>query len=392
MDTFKEYTVYCGDKYLVFERARLSEYINYFNQSVQYFGVIINRPEGFIESDISFLKELNNLRGLILVDDHFDTSFVNELRSLKCLQINKINSVLDLSLLTSLEEFRGDWDKRIINLYRSVSLKKLYMCGFKPKNSCLTEIGMLPNLKSLELVQGNISALTGIEGFKNLEFLGLYYLRNLVDLSALNGAPSKLEKIHFESCKKISDYSALSHCKSLICLNIEKSAAIDNVSFVHELSNLQQLFFVNTPMDQNLYGQLVTPSMQKVINTKANCIFNKNGKVDNTHSGVLTQAALTQRKAIAIAAIKKIVGTEADTYGVTAFVQHHLDELPSEYWREHLGTDIPDLAAILNCLELVSHWDNDLVFDFSLPGSVTDYVISVRFDKTGNPIDISMES
>ncbi|MDZ7903451.1 MAG: hypothetical protein U5L01_13280 [Rheinheimera sp.] len=60
MDTFKEYTVYCGDKYLVFERARLSEYINYFNQSVQYFGVIINEREGFIESDISF-KKLNNL-------------------------------------------------------------------------------------------------------------------------------------------------------------------------------------------------------------------------------------------------------------------------------------------------------------------------------------------
>jgi hypothetical protein len=47
--------------------------------------------------------------------------------------------------------------------------------------------------------------------------------------------------------------------------------------------------------------------------------------------------------------------------------------------------------------ELCSHWsDEDAegigVFDSTLPGKVTNYVISVRFDEAGEIEDIAMES
>jgi len=105
----------------------------------------------------------------------------------------------------------------------------------------------------------------------------------------------------------------------------------------------------------------------------------------------------SRRATTACAAIKQSLGTDEDESGADLFVSHHLAELEGEYWQKHLGTSRPEPIRVLDILELRSHWgdddDNGLdVFDFTLPDDVTDYVISVRFDETGEVEDISMES
>jgi hypothetical protein len=50
---------------------------------------------------------------------------------------------------------------------------------------------------------------------------------------------------------------------------------------------------------------------------------------------------------------------------------------------------------VLDILELHAHWggkDEMEYLDFTLPGKVTDYVISVHFDDAGKIEEISMES
>ena len=58
---------------------------------------------------------------------------------------------------------------------------------------------------------------------------------------------------------------------------------------------------------------------------------------------------------------------------------------------------------MLSILKLRSHWSEDDdeededgegmdFFDFSLPGDVTNYVISVEFDEEGGVAEITMES
>lgn len=110
----------------------------------------------------------------------------------------------------------------------------------------------------------------------------------------------------------------------------------------------------------------------------------------------MTEGAVSKREAMARAAINESFGTGEDESGVDLFASHHLEELDGEYWQKHLGTSSPEPVRILDILKLRSHWgdedDNSFdVFDFTLPDDVTDYVISVRFDKTGNVKDISME-
>lgn len=106
---------------------------------------------------------------------------------------------------------------------------------------------------------------------------------------------------------------------------------------------------------------------------------------------------ILRRETTARAAIKQSLETGEDESGADLFVSHHLEELEGGYWQKHLGTSRPEPIRVLDILELRSHWgdddDNGLdVFDFTLPDDVTDYVISVRFDETGEVEEISMES
>ena len=101
-----------------------------------------------------------------------------------------------------------------------------------------------------------------------------------------------------------------------------------------------------------------------------------------------------EREKLALDAIKLAFGTEAGEESINLFVEHHLEELPNDYWKQHLASDTPEPSAVISLLQLRSSWgSNDIeYFDFTLPGEVTDYVVSVHFDEVGNIDGISMES
>ena len=104
---------------------------------------------------------------------------------------------------------------------------------------------------------------------------------------------------------------------------------------------------------------------------------------------------VTRRENLARAAIHQSFITPEDESSTILFLTHHLEEMESEYWQKHLGTIKPEQNRILDILVLRSHWggDDDLeIFDFTLPGKVTDYVISVSFNESGEIDDITMES
>ena len=104
---------------------------------------------------------------------------------------------------------------------------------------------------------------------------------------------------------------------------------------------------------------------------------------------------LTRRETAARQAIKNGFDMEDEESGVAMFVAFHLEELESDYWQAHAGTPRPDPSAVLDILVLREHWGekNELeIFDFTLPGDVTNYVISVHFDDKGKVDEISMES
>lgn len=106
---------------------------------------------------------------------------------------------------------------------------------------------------------------------------------------------------------------------------------------------------------------------------------------------------IQRRTAAALLAIRQAMDESDDDSSVKLFVSHHLQELKAAYWKKHTGTPQPSPKKVLNLLELRSHWgdeDEDGIdmFDFTLPGDVTQYVICVSFDEDGKVQDIEMES
>lgn len=108
----------------------------------------------------------------------------------------------------------------------------------------------------------------------------------------------------------------------------------------------------------------------------------------------MNSSELEKRQKLSLEAIKQMFGTEAGEGGINLFVEHHLAEIPVAYWKEHLGTDSPKPAAVVSLLQFCTSWGEDDLeyFDFTLPGEVTNYVVSVHFDSLGKIEDISMES
>lgn len=111
----------------------------------------------------------------------------------------------------------------------------------------------------------------------------------------------------------------------------------------------------------------------------------------------MTEQLLTQRQNLALAKIQSTYGSPEGEFGATMFVAHHLQEIDENYWIETFGTEAPSPSEIIKALVLVSNWSSEDdghldMFDFSLPGNVTDYLLSVRFNSDGVVEDVAMES
>ena len=113
-------------------------------------------------------------------------------------------------------------------------------------------------------------------------------------------------------------------------------------------------------------------------------------------------AEIERRRDAALAAIRRIFGTDDDKDGPTLFVSHHLNEIGDDFWLKHCGVARPKPTQVLDILVLQSHWasapDDEIddegidTFDFTLPDDVTNYVISVNFTENGDISGVTMES
>ena len=103
-----------------------------------------------------------------------------------------------------------------------------------------------------------------------------------------------------------------------------------------------------------------------------------------------------KREAVARAKLLELLDSAEGEFGPTLFVSHHKEELDTEYWKGAFGEVDPKPEAIIEGLVFVDSWDSEDdgnidVYDFSLPGEVSNYLLSVRF--AGDEVsDVSMES
>jgi len=195
--------------------------------------------------DFELLKPLSSLKSLSVsyVPKTKSMSAIESLTDLQSLCLDlKIDEEIDLAKLPCLEEYRGIGSARLLNIWQSSSLRKLWISEAVVKD--LTQATGVPNLESFEISQSRrFVSLAGIENLSKLRYLGLYGLANLTDLHHIGGARG-LEYIVIEKCSKLGNIDAIHELPNLKYFEIRGCRALKTMTPFGANPNTTHVFFM----------------------------------------------------------------------------------------------------------------------------------------------------
>jgi protein phosphatase 1 regulatory subunit 7 len=208
-------------------------------------GVSVSHYHGFVGNNIELLRELPNLRGLMLHErEPFDCSVLETLDQLELFQAGTRSKPLNFASFPKMVNLRIGWHPKDQFPAEMPNLEALYIAGYKSKSKNLIEMPKANKLARLEFVRGNLETLTGIERYRQLRDIDLAYCAKLQSIAALQG--TDVERIHLESCKKIDDMTSLAGCPKLKSIRMSKGAALESLAFLNESRTLEEFRFVTT--------------------------------------------------------------------------------------------------------------------------------------------------
>lgn len=198
---------------------------------------------GFDLDSIDPLRDVDGLKGLWFADvKGVDVSSLCRFLSLEYLGIGQTTDSIDLSGMSRIRALAMTWSPRVQWPSEARNLKYLLLEKFKPERGGLEELGRLRSLEVMELTQGTLSCLEGIQKFTNLRELQLHYLPALASIDGIANTP--VEEITITHCKHLADLHKVSGCRRLRVLRYHDSAPIPSIAFINDCQSLKEFRFV----------------------------------------------------------------------------------------------------------------------------------------------------
>lgn len=196
----------------------IEKYIKKYNIKALY----LNTSTGWIGKDYSFLKDLENLVELQILDPHMvNISALERLDKLEYLNIAYFpDEYIDFKKLSNLKKCSLGYPKNIKSLFEVKTLQCLALDELKLKD--YSDLRKLVNLK--ELYIGNSS-------IPSLDFLNEMLT---------------LEKLSLVNCRKINNFSPISLFVRLKYLDLRGCSKLEAIDFVKPLKNLEHLVLGNS--------------------------------------------------------------------------------------------------------------------------------------------------
>lgn len=189
--------------------------------------------------DLSFIRSIN-----ILSDSVKNIDALYGLKNIE--EITSGNLNIDYSKFPKLRRIGAELSAFSYKTLSKVSSLEAIAISNKFKELDVTVFSNNKRLRYLTLTGSKITSLKGLENFSELEYLGLFYNRNIVSLEGIS-------EIHNKSLKEISIYSApklfyvdeyLSKLPNLEHLQLD-SKKVDSFKFLNNLKNLTLLSIHN---------------------------------------------------------------------------------------------------------------------------------------------------
>jgi hypothetical protein len=235
-----------GDR-LVINPHTIDKTIDYINSN-DIKTITIN-PSKYIVNDLGFLTEINSIEGLYLLQNNLDLSPINELKNLRVLHADKLDSKIDFNNFPNLQVLGTTYNKSIDKIKNCKKLFWLWLDSFKQEN--LDMLSELSDLMYLHLYKTTIVDLKGIEKLKKLVELYIDGATKLQSLSGLTTSNLNLEFIDIYNAKRLTDYGPLSSVKNVKRLIFVKTGDGEYLEFINELNNLEELVIGNKQVVKN---------------------------------------------------------------------------------------------------------------------------------------------
>jgi len=162
----------------------------------------LSQSMGFTDTDVSFIEELNCLRGLEIYSwDVKDVTPITRMNNLEVVGLQTTSrKKIDLSCLNKLRVALLTYHPGLASVFKVSTLEYLNLGPYPYQD--LSQLNDLKHLKSIYLTSRKLTSLEGIEQLTELELLDLYNCPNLQSLKGVEEC-SRLSKIKVERCRHI---------------------------------------------------------------------------------------------------------------------------------------------------------------------------------------------
>ena len=224
-----------GDR-LVIENNKLAKTIDYVNRNS--IKTITINPIISTVDNLSFLDQMPFVEGLYLLQDNLDISAINNLKDLRVLHLNKLDSSIDFSNLKNLEVLGCTFNKELKNIKHCSMLFWMWLDNFKLKD--LIYLSALTNLKYLNLYKTSIVNLVGVASLENLNNIVIDGAAKLVSLQGFDNSNHNLSSLDISNAKHLVSYEQISKLKYVKKIHFYKAGECENFDFINNLDCLSE--------------------------------------------------------------------------------------------------------------------------------------------------------
>jgi hypothetical protein len=212
----------------------------------------LNHQLGFKQDNLDFLQGVEHLVvGLEIVVRSLHLQGLERFRNLQHFHFyDDAAQPIAFECFPQLTHCAIQWNRQYSLATFPPSLTELVLCAYNPRygfNSA--SLGHLRHVTRLTLVHFTGPDLSLLDDCGPLSRLEVAYGRQLTDISAVAAHAETLRTVDLGHCKKIADYSPLSHLHQLEWLNVCDSHALPSVSFVQHLPTLRHFVFLGTTVE-----------------------------------------------------------------------------------------------------------------------------------------------
>lgn len=225
----------------------------------------LSQSTGWKGDDISFLKELPNLRGVeVYAWGIKDITPLQALPGLEYLGLQcEFTKAPDFSVFENLKICKLVWRPKAKSIFSCKGLSLLNVVNYPSDN--LDDIKEMKALKRLQLTSKKLISLSGIE---NLASLSIFDLAECSKLESLAGVDKcqNLENFELEGCKKLNDVSLLAELQSIKNVVLTNCGKIRTLQPLSNCQSLETLTFVGDTSieDGELSALLKLPQLKKM--------------------------------------------------------------------------------------------------------------------------------